>query len=126
MIEIEETPSRWKKLANLMSAIIFTIIWLGLFPFFLYGAMLSFFIFDNPSMPSLMGSTIVFFAFFIPLSFPATILCIWLSYFYKKIYLMYCSNLIPIITIIIVVLVDGLLSDIAKLFFSRNFPDFAL
>ena len=91
-----------KKTVILISAIICTIVWLGLFPFFLIMAT---FMTDDPYTTGITGFT----SPLIPLSIPITIVSIWLSYFYKKIPFVYWSNLIPIITSILVVIIDYIL-----------------
>lgn len=104
---IKKITGKWMKATVFTSAILFTVLWLILFPYLLYAAMFNsmFFVSDD----SFLGSVIVFFAFFIPLSCPATVLCIWLSYYFERFALLLLSNLIPIITALVVVFVDVIL-----------------
>lgn len=105
---------RWKELRILVGAIICTIIWLGLFPVLLFGAMMGGMVFD-PHIPTWIGAIIIFLAFLLPLSSPVTIVCIWICFFYKKPSFMYCSNFIPIVTMIILGVVIPLLLDIVRM-----------
>lgn len=103
-------PHLLKTVITFSSAFIFTVIWLGyLFPTHLIEALNIYFSYP----PVFIGYVIIFLRFLIPLSCLIAVLCIWISYYYEKINLMYCSNLIPIMTYIAVVKVHQLLFDLA-------------
>ena len=112
---LKKYPEKWIKPTVLISAILFTILWLILFPCLLYAAMFNSMFFASDD--NFLGSMIVFFAFFVPLSCPATVLCIWLSYYFERFALLFLSNLIPIITALVVVVVDVILYYLIIFFF---------
>jgi hypothetical protein len=67
--------------------VICTIIYVILFPFFFYMALLSTMVFDNPHMTVPLGSLIILVTFCIPLSMPISIYLMWSKYCrlqYKK------------------------------------------
>lgn len=64
-----------------------TIIYCLLFPFLFMFAVASAMIFDDPSMPTPLGLSVIFFCFCIPLSIPFTFYFVWSRYSqgeYKK------------------------------------------
>jgi hypothetical protein len=87
-------------------AIGWTIVYLILFPFFFYIALLSAMIFDSPRMTISIGLWTMFMYFWIPLSMLASIYLMWSNYSrrqYKKTCLYW---LLPFFTISIVLILD--------------------
>ena len=98
---IEKIPTFWKQKLVLCTAIVCTMIWMISFPVFLYCTMVIMsLVLDVITKWIWIRNIIIFLAFLLPLSSIATIVSIWLCYFYKKISIMYLSNLIPIMTVI--------------------------
>ena len=64
--------------------IVCTGIYVILFPFLFYIALLSSMIFDNSGTPSILGALIIFIIFWIPLSIPLSIYLMWSRYFRQQ------------------------------------------
>lgn len=100
-VSIEQELGKEKK-STKRFATIFTMIYVILFPFLFYMAMLSGMIFDNPHMTNTLGLTIIFTTFCIPLSIPVSIYLIWSRYLrgqYKKA-VFFCW--LPLLTLVVV------------------------
>jgi len=97
-------------------AVGFTILYIVLFLPFLYMGFLSSMIFDNPSMTVLVGLSIIFFTFLIPLSMPVSIYLTWSRYLrgqYKKARI-FC--ILPIFTFFGVSLIIEILGALLRYF----------
>lgn len=93
-------------------AIFWTTIYLILFPFFFYIALLSGMIFDKPTMTVALGLWIMFMLFWIPLSMPISIYLAW-SYYFKDQYTKsryFCG--LPILVFVLVVILNGMLQTL--------------
>lgn len=98
---LDKISNFWKKWDDQIGAIICTVIWSVIFLVFLYGALMTDTIFKDPA-PLWLGYLIVFMAYLLPLSALAAIICIWYCYYHKKSLMYYC-NLIPFVTIVILI-----------------------
>lgn len=93
-------------------AIFWTILYIILFPFLFYTAMLTTMVFDNPSMTTAVGISIIIICFFVPLSIPISVFFIWSNYWraqYKKTRF-FCA--LPILIFGIVFLLNALLQTL--------------
>lgn len=93
-------------------AIFWTLLYLALFPLLIYAALFSVMVFDNPHMTVPLGLSIIGVIFFIPLSIPVSIYLIWSNYWHSryKRSLFFCA--LPILTLIIVLLLNALLQTL--------------
>lgn len=95
--------------------IFWTVIYCILFPFLFYMAMFSAMVFDNPSISTTMGLSVMGVVFLIPLSIPVSIYFMWSSYFkrrYKKFWF-FCR--LPPIILLVVLSLDILTSLLNKI-----------
>lgn len=93
-----------------------TIVYSLLLPILLMFAVTSILIFDSPSMPVLLGLSIIFLYFCVPLSIPVTFYFVWSLYTqenYKK-SRQFC--LIPVYVAIVAIIYDSF-TDVIRLLF---------
>lgn len=90
MAEIEKAKKRAR-----WCSIIFTSVYVILFPFILYLSLLSVMIFDKPSMPTALGLWIMFMFFCIPLSMVVSVCLIWRNYFLDNLKKTYLHCMLP-------------------------------
>lgn len=109
----KEIAGLHKKSRPLLGAIVWTIIWVVLFPLFYIGAMLSDLIFNTHNL-GWIGNSVIILSLMQPLSSIVTIICIWIFYFRKKISHMYTSNIIPFVTFHVVYFMNSLLLVVSE------------
>jgi hypothetical protein len=92
------------------SAIGWTIVYVILFPLFMYIALLSGMLFENPKTTVPIGLTMMFVMFWIPLSMPISVYLMWFNFSHHKYNRTIFLGLLPLLTFIVaLLLVDGIL-----------------
>ncbi|MCW3109844.1 MAG: hypothetical protein JWQ09_4350 [Segetibacter sp.] len=117
---MKESAIDWKKWRSLSLAILYTLFWIVLFPILYIGASVYGSITSSHMTPQLLDYLKFFSLLLLPSSSPVTIVCIWLSYYYKKSSLMHYSNFIPLFTLIGIFFVVGLLEIITEAYIRYN------
>jgi hypothetical protein len=97
-------------------AVVSSVVYTLLFPFFFYMGLLSTMVFDNPRMTTTVGLLIISLTLLISLSMPVSIYLIWSRYLrglYKKA-LFFCA--LPLMTFMGVFLITALLEILLRYF----------
>lgn len=90
--EIKQSPRHKRK--ALICAIVWTVIYILIFPMVFQLVSISMMVFDNPTITALEGLSIIFMCSLIPLSLPVTIDLMWSSYLseeYKKTFIFWLT-----------------------------------
>lgn len=91
-------------------AIGWTLVYVILFPSFLYIALLSGMVLENPKTTVPIGLTMMFVMFWIPVSMPISIYLMWSSFSHHKYNRTPFWGLLPLLTFVVaLLLVDGIL-----------------
>jgi hypothetical protein len=98
-----EERSTGIKALHLVSAGLLTLFWMGVFPIVLSYSNVALMLFEYKQIPFWIINFLVFISMFIPLACPAAVICIWVSWYFNRIKLMWLSNLIPVAVLAIVV-----------------------
>ena len=90
-------------------AVACTIVYIILFPWFFYVALLSVMLLENPKTTVPVGLSMMFVMFWIPLSMPVAIYLMWSNFSRHKYNKTFLFGLLPLFTLVVVfLLVEGI------------------